>query len=374
MDGPRTQLRYLSERRVELTFEACRHVGELQEDGKLHWDDGDVWSRDSIDGVWTGRGEIKGDLLFWEAGPADLITRTSSTNLVMEFEGHVFQAGLRRDGKLHWDDGDIWTRVAKVSGSASLRFPLHTEVRFVRACQGLAAGEVGIVVGFTGDLVEVKFKRVIKRCHPVDLDVALKLDVTASSCGHIVQPCTTKITASSTKNVVLQGSSHGPAKQHTDRSRAREVGCRDILARPALSVAVKPVRTVVSDTVAKKHIPMQSSGTSVDSRGPRSSSTKRYTGVVSWSRGSMAWLRCAALQSKFPAWCADLRAQFPDWDDVYVFLHKTQCKSGMPGQGDRVTFSLVVASDGRPQASMAEPEMEPQQISAEDWFAARRGS
>jgi len=95
----------------------------------------------------------------------------------------------------------------------------------------------------------------------------------------------------------------------------------------------------------------------------------RYAGVVTWSRGSMAWLRCAALPKQF------------DWQ---VFLHKKQCKHGsMPRKGDRVIFTLVVGDDGRPQAHQAEPEVKPsevgkpqqplevQTICARDWFAAR---
>merc|ERR1739842_170859 len=61
-----------------------------------------------------------------------------------------------------------------------------------------------------------------------------------------------------------------------------------------------------------------------------------YTGVVTWSRGAMAWLSCEELKARFPE---------PD-----VFLHKSECRAErMPRQMDRMVFRLAVAN-GKPQA------------------------
>jgi len=66
------------------------------------------------------------------------------------------------------------------------------------------------------------------------------------------------------------------------------------------------------------------------------------TGVVKWSRGSMAWLSSEELQTRFP--------------DQEVFLHRSECRGEvMPRQWDRMVFRLMVA-DGKPKALDARTE------------------
>merc|ERR1712008_562131 len=62
------------------------YTAELRK-GKLHWDDDDVWTRQSsvTDGDWHNA----------------------------SFDGIDHTAELRDDGTLHWDDGDVWKRPAK---------------------------------------------------------------------------------------------------------------------------------------------------------------------------------------------------------------------------------------------------------------------
>merc|ERR1712157_152709 len=70
--------------------------------------------------------------------------------------------------------------------------------------------------------------------------------------------------------------------------------------------------------------------------------TTWYTGVVKWSRGSMAWLTSEELQVRFPG--------------QDVFLHRSECRAEvMPRQMDRMVFRLTVA-DGNPKALDARTE------------------
>merc|ERR1712117_275006 len=91
-----------------------------------------------------------------------------------------------------------------------------------------------------------------------------------------------------------------------------------------------------------------------------------YTGVVRWSRGSMAWLSCE-----------ELKARFPDHD---VFLHRSECRDTvMPRQRDRMVFRLMV-DDGKPKALGARTEAAHQaaneslKMSLEEYHASRSKS
>jgi len=138
---------------------------------------------------------------------------------------------------------------------------------------------------------------------------------------------------------------------------------------------VEQVTSPLRNSQAESEVPVavvepgmnsRSTSSAIAMKGLSKDGSPRYAGEVTWSRGSMAWLQCAALTKQF---------------DRQVFLHKKQCKNGsMPRQGDRVTFTLVVTDDGRPQAQQVqqvEPEVkpsklaQPQAIDARDWFAAR---
>jgi len=236
-DGPATSLTITGRTTLKVTLSSKTYQGELRGDGRLHWDDGDIWSRQScFDGLWRNRGAIDGDKLTWKDGPTELLVITSDVTLELTFEGHTYHGELREDGQLHWDDGDIWTRqelligdtikakagqhfiddgidifaagdqgrITKVyetrtgqkvfdtrwkrTGKTSTYYlaswsnafalalnpsrfglSLFAQVEAVDHNRNLPQGEVGSVVGFNGRHVEVKLQRGIFRCLPRDL-------------------------------------------------------------------------------------------------------------------------------------------------------------------------------------------------------------
>merc|ERR1719401_592973 len=65
-------------RKLRMHYLDKEYVGEVQDDGALHWDNGDIWFRSDP----------------WSAPDA----------------GKNNCAELGTDGKLYWDDGDMWSR------------------------------------------------------------------------------------------------------------------------------------------------------------------------------------------------------------------------------------------------------------------------
>ena len=77
----------------------------------------------SLDGHWTG-GVIKGDSLRWREGLHGVVlasekkaegrtsqlTRTGATECTLVTKLGSFQGRLGADGRLHWSDGDVWSR------------------------------------------------------------------------------------------------------------------------------------------------------------------------------------------------------------------------------------------------------------------------
>eukprot|EP00931_Biecheleriopsis_adriatica_P110347 TRINITY_DN8460_c0_g1_i1.p1 TRINITY_DN8460_c0_g1~~TRINITY_DN8460_c0_g1_i1.p1 ORF type:complete len:984 (-),score=268.14 TRINITY_DN8460_c0_g1_i1:31-2982(-) len=94
-----------------------RIYGNFRDDGKLYWEDGDVWTREQhcrqqLDGCWVGaeRAEIRSGKVMWETGISSDIEFGDQGNVSMILDGKQFYGKLGDDGKLYWEDGDIWTR------------------------------------------------------------------------------------------------------------------------------------------------------------------------------------------------------------------------------------------------------------------------
>lgn len=91
---------------------------------------------------------------------------------------------------------------------------------------------------------------------------------------------------------------------------------------------------------------------------PRGADTTWYTGIVTFSRGSMAWIQCEALQERFP--------------ERNIFVHRNVWSEGrMPKQWDRICFRMEI-DDGNLKAYQARYPEEEVRISAADYLAARR--
>merc|ERR1719401_3264603 len=130
-EGETVQLDVLSGTQFRMVYVGKTYVAELSDDGTLHWDDGDIWCRrDSFtckkndmqtcdqnlshkdlkfDGVW-GPAYLKEGNLTWNEGETVQLDVLSDTQFRMVYVGKTYSAELRSDGKLHWSDGDRWSR------------------------------------------------------------------------------------------------------------------------------------------------------------------------------------------------------------------------------------------------------------------------
>lgn len=83
----------------------------------------------------------------------------------------------------------------------------------------------------------------------------------------------------------------------------------------------------------------------------------KYTGRVSWFRGSYGWVDCAEITTQY--------------NGLHAFLHSNDCDF-KPRQGDEVEFLLALDNKGNPKAVNAKQAKAPQVINARDWFALKQ--
>merc|ERR1712232_351763 len=188
--------------------------------------------------------------------------------------------------------------------------------------------------GFTEDLVEVKFQSSIYKCQLEGLRL-LKQDVSISR------------EQSHGQDSVNLAVSHPASSENTQRVTASaqlEKRMPDHNARPSSAAKLEPKTQGKRAPAAKpqresKPAVLASFATeAVTSATEIPIDSKRYDGVVTWSRGSMAWIRCK-----------ELMARFPGYD---VFLHKNNCDV-MPKQKEQVYFRLALDPNGNPKALQA---------------------
>merc|ERR1719362_2810190 len=118
-DGEEVAITVLSCRHFKMTYAGKDCGAWLLEDGKLQWDDGDVWARGPVsfcaaefDCDW-GCASIGNGMLVWKVGEEVAITVISCSHFKMTYAGKDYKAWLLEDGKLQWDDGDVWVRRGK---------------------------------------------------------------------------------------------------------------------------------------------------------------------------------------------------------------------------------------------------------------------
>merc|ERR1719297_721422 len=61
----------------------------------------------SFNGIWD-RASIGNGVLTWNEGEDVTIRITSTTTFQMRYDGKDHSAELQDDGRLHWEDGDMW--------------------------------------------------------------------------------------------------------------------------------------------------------------------------------------------------------------------------------------------------------------------------
>jgi cold shock CspA family protein len=84
---------------------------------------------------------------------------------------------------------------------------------------------------------------------------------------------------------------------------------------------------------------------------------RKYTGRVSWFRGSYGWVHCAEISAKY--------------NGLDAFLHINDCDF-KPFQGHEVEFRLATDEKGHPKAVQAQQAKAREVINARDWFALKQ--
>jgi len=356
--GPSTRIWPMANGQITVRLDGQVHYGELK-GNELHWDDGDIWSRSveleqGFEGRWPGRGEIRGKTLFWRDGPA-VTLELAGRDIELCLDGTRHHGMLKEDGKLHWDDGDIWSREAGERESEKFGFGLFAEVRLAVEVDRLQAGAMGTVVGFSEQHVQVKFVGRICRCLPEQLHKSpseagneRRSWCTPDSARQQPKPRQNleTVRCSSVAGGATDCANPVPAKQ----TWAARLQTRTAAASPAqakLETGAKVQMCTVADSsssASEKQTASSASGRTATAPTKASeASTKWFHGAMTWSRGSMGWVDCQELREEFP--------------ERNIFLHRSEWSgSTMPRQQDRIMFRLEVDSDGNPKAVQAKPE------------------
>merc|ERR1711920_554585 len=323
-----------------------------------------------FEGCWRDRGEIRGKTLFWKDGP-EVALELAGRDIELCLDGARHHGVLKEDGKLHWDDGDIWSREAGDAQSKKFAFDLFAEVHLSVEVDRLQAGTVGTVVGFSDQYVEVKFVGRICRC----LAKQLKHKSSREAICQTPPSCCIRESAKqepklrqNPKAGLCSGSCSSAVGCATDRASAvpaKQTWAAREQTRPAAAMSGGAVER--ADPAPAKPAPdakgqictLQEFGSSaaekltalrvMDRTVPvankaADASTKWFHGVVTWSRGSLGWVDCRELREDFP--------------ERNTFLHRSEWNgSTMPRKHDRIMFRLEVGSDGNPKAVQAKPEV-----------------
>jgi len=296
-----------------------------------------------FDGTW-GPACLKEGTLTWNEGESVEVEILSDTQFRMVYVGQVHSAELRSDGKLHWSDGDEWSRRC-IAHTADLpartvlppwlgRHPQNGQTaRPVASCK-IAPSAGRTTVG-----------KVPKRSSlPRDTSWSPQPEVTSGRKGDIFndQPSTPPRVAGTTSYAAVvtsyQASSNNVSHHPSGQGKIASVS----------SPHAAPVATSLVSNVE------QSRGRTVVVSEPVDK--KRYTGRVSWFRGSHGWVYCAEIATKYGG--------------LHAFLHSNDCEI-KPRQGEDVEFRLALDNKGNPKAVSAKLVKAVEPINARDWFSLK---
>jgi len=371
---------------------------ELCKDGRLHWDDNDVWTRNveevqispvcsqnlsqslhpsypthnksvtfssfpevrtfsvpseseietealvassgderqiasprAFEGVWA-QARISGSTLTWNEGEDVPICPLSQTAFRMHYVDNVYYAELCRDGRLHWDDNDVWTRKVE-------------EVKIPSAYSQTQAKSAADVLPpwlarrhrprHSGQKVAASETEPRKEVEPFSREEAsLEVSTAARQVASKEVAAVAKIRGA---DVALEDKEHAATKGSS--MEAREV---DGVLPADLTQGTSKAPIVLAPV-----------------------NKKVYQGDVKYFRGSYGWIVCQAVGVDYPG------------QDIMV--HKNDCNfkpepwRPLLKPGDQVRFRLALNNQGNPQAvnvSKASTEM----INAKDWFNASKAT
>jgi cold shock CspA family protein len=413
---------------------------------EVKWDDDDAEEvQDSnaagFDGMW-GPACINKDVLTWNEGERVPISIRSDRRFFMNYAGKYSLAILGDDGKLHWDDGDVWTRQ-----DTSLHVAVYPPWRRGTSCAYLLLPALSSKSEIAteshedrGELMGENLKakapwrcstsknKLAKHHHESEqcrrqamptvseasiataLPEATHLDCDAHQA--IAPPTnlqtdevigtfpklkqtnlppwlritsrrslTEKVEKSSSKPEVTSGrQEREKAQVHTKRvtSFAEALSLPATPAKrmqEAETLDQKPQNTnqheSTSTSIPRQQEQVQSqaaiaaNASPEQSKQPRGkcvivsapSSSKRYDGFVKYFRGTFGRIESA-----------EVVKQYPDSD---VFVHINDC-GFRPRQWDKVSFQLAEDHNGNPKAVRVSAWKEPSHIDARDWFASNR--
>jgi cold shock CspA family protein len=348
-------------------------------------------------GTW-GPARIHNGKLTWNEGEDIVINVESASKFSMSYLGSTYSAELCDDGKLHWNDGDVWTRRdaqpttdAKVYPPwrrtaqrkylvlpALTEHPTQTHSREELKRQSAALNEEGRTIRTESKLEtqpEPEAPRLCKVPSKVQRDKAASVALPPWLCGASgrkqrrncaqapvktapeaplktapeVQVTVTKTLPVQATPMVISSkddrSCRGAQSQvHQDRFRCEpSFQAEEDLAVPS---AAMPEASPPKDRLARGKARVVSAPTCL----------KQYQGVVNWFRGTFGWVESA-----------DVARMYPNHD---VFVHINDCDFN-PRQWDKVCFQLA-EEDGKPKAVSVCMWREPARIDARNWFGSDR--
>jgi hypothetical protein len=254
--------------------------------------------------------------LTWNEGEDVELAVVSSKKFHMSYVGVDYFAELRDDGKLHWSDGDVWTRR-----------------QLVKKQDELVLGKSSQVEKHTSQTVNLNAPK-------------QKLPVFTTP-GHVFsssgRQSSTKVVTKPSKSSLE--SAHGNSQSslgQISQMRERAFSSSDSKFDGVLSSSTK----MAAGQMAQGKCVVTSSP--IDGR--------KFKSVVKFFRGSFGWIACEELSKEY---CGR---------DTYVHINDCDFR---PKVGDEVEFRLALGQDGGPKAVRVTLVKEPQIIDARDWFAAR---
>jgi cold shock CspA family protein len=246
----------------------------------------------------------------------------------MTYAGKDYEAWLLEDGKLQWDDGDVWVRRGKEASES-----------IDRTWKAVNTAEAEVTALDPGAKQHLRF--------PCDQ-------------RHKQNTVPARQTASSQRHGVASASVWRPSDLRRHSSQPKD--------GPVLARSKGPVENVSSYAAVAASQAPTGDGTCQRRQGsvvvsePRSKT--RYEGNIKYFRGSYGWVYSPDVQKEFGG--AD------------VFLHVNDCGDGFrPRQGDAVTFQLSKDQKGNPKAVQALPPVAKAalvMIDAHEWFEKRQRS
>jgi hypothetical protein len=297
-----------------------------------------------FDGAW-GPACLKEGNLTWNEGENVEIEILSDTQFRMVYVGNTYSAELRMDGKLHWSDGDQWLR-RSIAHRNDLPARSHLPPWLRRGSENRRS----IRPLATSQITPGTFSTAIGKAPNQSKSLHNSL-------------CTSHPEATS--------KCKGDLLSEQSSSQPRDIGAASYVAVVASAQA--------SSNNLSQHSARQDRPTKTDSwkAAPKAASLtpdvgrskghtvvasepinkRRYTGRVSWFRGSFGWVYCAEIAAKYSG--------------LDAFLHANDCDF-KPIQGDEIEFRLALDAKGNPKAVKAQQAKAVEIINARDWFAMKQ--